>query len=116
MTGASLYALCNLTTLVGALGASALGDPDAWGLDAAGPAVFLALLAPMVKGRTERAVAAVVLAIGCLPVLPAGVPVLIAVVAAPLVLVAGRRRAPSADAGGPVAADTPDETRGEAAR
>ncbi|WP_335978883.1 AzlC family ABC transporter permease [Streptomyces sp. CA2R106] len=88
VTGASLYVLWNLTTLLGALGASALGDPDAWGLDAAGPAVFLALLAPMVKGRTERMVAAlaVLLALACLPLLPAGVPVLVAALAAPLVL------------------------------
>jgi predicted branched-subunit amino acid permease len=92
VTGASLYVLWNLTTLLGAMGASALGDPGAWGLDAAGPAVFLALLAPMVKGRTERAAAAlaVVLALGCLPLLPAGVPVLAAALAAPIVLAAGR--------------------------
>lgn len=92
VTGASLYVLWNLTTLIGAAGASALGDPAAWGLDAAGPAVFLALLAPMVKGRTERAVAglAVLLALGCLPLLPAGVPVLVAALAAPLVLAAAR--------------------------
>jgi predicted branched-subunit amino acid permease len=93
VTGASLYALWNLTTLVGALGASALGDPDAWGLDAAGPAVFLALIAPMVKGRTERAVAAlaVLLALAGLPLLPAGVPVLVAALAAPMVLAVSRR-------------------------
>ncbi len=93
VTGASLYVLWNLTTLLGALGASALGDPAAWGLDAAGPAVFLALLAPMVKGRTERAVAAlaVALALTGLPLLPAGVPVLVAALAAPLVLAAGGR-------------------------
>lgn len=95
VTGASLYALWNLTTLLGALGASALGDPNAWGLDAAGPAVFLALLAPMVKGRAERAVAAlaVLLALACLPVLPAGVPVLVAALAAPLVLAARKAAA-----------------------
>lgn len=119
VTGASLYVLWNLTTLFGALGASALGNPDAWGLDAAGPAVFLALLAPMVKGRTERAVAAVavVLAAGCLPVLPAGVPVLAAILAAPLVLAATRRStAPSTEDGGPIATDVPDETCEEAAR
>ncbi|MER6978573.1 trypsin-like peptidase domain-containing protein [Streptomyces carpinensis] len=46
VTGVTLYVLWNLTTLLGALGAKALGDTDAWGLDAAGPAVFLALLAP----------------------------------------------------------------------
>ncbi|MGI5438113.1 AzlC family ABC transporter permease [Streptomyces shenzhenensis] len=94
VTGVSLYVLWNLTTLLGALGAEAIGDTDAWGLDAAGPAVFLALLAPMLKSVTERAVAglAVLLGLGLLPVLPAGVPVLVAALAAPLALfVEGRR-------------------------
>ncbi|WP_406376903.1 AzlC family ABC transporter permease [Streptomyces sp. NBC_00647] len=107
VTGLSLYLLWNLTTLLGAAGAEAIGDTDAWGLDAAGPAVFLALLAPMLKSTTERAVAgiAVLLGLGLLPVLPAGVPVLVAALAAPAVLyVTGRRGAPTtADAptGGP---------------
>ncbi|GAA2563473.1 AzlC family ABC transporter permease [Streptomyces levis] len=95
VTGLTLYVLWNLTTLLGALGAEAIGDTDAWGLDAAGPAVFLALLAPMLKTGTERAAAglAVLLGLGLLPVLPAGVPVLLAALAAPLVLWAeGRRR------------------------
>ncbi|MFI2228159.1 AzlC family ABC transporter permease [Streptomyces fradiae] len=88
VTGLTLYVLWNLTTLIGALGAEAIGDTDAWGLDAAGPAVFLALLAPMLRSTTERAVAAlaVVLGLGSLPVLPAGVPVLVAALAAPAVL------------------------------
>ncbi|MEV7683958.1 AzlC family ABC transporter permease [Streptomyces sp. NPDC088341] len=96
VTGLSLYLLWNLTTLAGALGAEALGDTAAWGLDAAGPAVFLALLAPMLRTTTERMVAglAVVLALGFLPVLPAGVPVLVAALAAPAVLwLEGRRLA-----------------------
>lgn len=88
VTGLTLYVLWNLTTLLGALGAEAIGDTDAWGLDAAGPAVFLALLAPMLRTTTERVVAglAVLLVLGLLPVLPAGVPVLIAALAAPAVL------------------------------
>ncbi|UYQ64788.1 AzlC family ABC transporter permease [Streptomyces peucetius] len=88
LTGLTLYVLWNLTTLLGALGAEALGDTNAWGLDAAGPAVFLALLAPMLRTATERAVAglAVLLGLGFLPVLPAGVPVLVAAFAAPAVL------------------------------
>lgn len=88
VTGLTLYVLWNLTTLLGALGAEAIGDTDAWGLDAAGPAVFLALLAPMLRSATERAVAAlaVLLGLGLLPVLPAGVPVLVAALAAPAVL------------------------------
>ncbi len=95
VTGLSLYVLWNLTTLLGAVGAEAIGDTAAWGLDAAGPAVFLALLAPMLKTGTERAVAglAVVLGLGLLPVLPAGVPVLVAALAAPAVLWAQGRRA-----------------------
>ncbi|MFF9061690.1 AzlC family ABC transporter permease [Streptomyces sp. NPDC014882] len=94
VTGLSLYVLWNLTTLLGALGAEAIGDTDAWGLDAAGPAVFLALLAPMLKSTTERAAAAlaVLLGLGLLPVLPGGVPVLVAALAAPLALWAEGRR------------------------
>ncbi|WP_446040080.1 AzlC family ABC transporter permease [Streptomyces sp. SID1121] len=98
VTGLTLYLLWNLTTLAGALGAEALGDTDAWGLDAAGPAVFLALLAPMLRTATERTVAglAVVLGLGFLPVLPGGVPVLVAALAAPAALyvqgVHGRRK------------------------
>jgi len=94
VTGLSLYVLWNLTTLLGALGARAIGDTDAWGLDAAGPAVFLALLAPMLRTATERAVAglAVLLGLGLLPVLPGGVPVLVAALAAPVVLFLQGRR------------------------
>jgi predicted branched-subunit amino acid permease len=95
VTGLTLYVLWNVTTLLGALGAEAIGDTDAWGIDAAGPAVFLALLAPMLRTTTERVVAglAVVLGLGLLPVLPAGVPVLVAALATPAVLwLEGRRR------------------------
>ncbi|WP_438874185.1 AzlC family ABC transporter permease, partial [Streptomyces calidiresistens] len=94
VTAVSLYALWNLTTLLGALGASRIADPAVWGLDAAGPAVFLALLAPMLRSGRERATAglAVVIALVALPILPAGVPVLTAALAAPLVLVATRGR------------------------
>ncbi|QBJ92651.1 branched-chain amino acid ABC transporter permease [Streptomyces seoulensis] len=108
VTGLSLYVLWNLTTLLGALGARALGDTDAWGLDAAGPAVFLALLAPMLTTFTERAVAvlAVVLGLGLLPVLPAGAPVLVAALAAPLALFVQGLRARSARR-----PDAPEEDR-----
>ncbi|MEV0374529.1 AzlC family ABC transporter permease [Streptomyces sp. NPDC050636] len=94
VTGLTLYALWNLTTLGGALGAEALGDTNAWGLDAANPAVFLALLAPMLRTTVERAAAglAVVLLMVTMPVLPTGVPVLLSALAAPAVLfVQGRR-------------------------
>ncbi|MFE9460811.1 AzlC family ABC transporter permease [Streptomyces californicus] len=99
VTGLTLYVLWNLTTLVGALGAEALGDTDAWGLDAASPAVFLALLAPMLRSTVERVTAglAVALALTLLPVLPAGVPVLLSALAAPVVLFLMGRAKGSAD-------------------
>ncbi|MFE9256858.1 AzlC family ABC transporter permease [Streptomyces sp. NPDC006879] len=95
VTGLTLYVLWNLTTLLGALGAEAIGDTAAWGLDAAGPAVFLALLAPMLRTPTQRVTAALalLLGLGTLPVLPSGVPVLAAALAAPLVLYIGGRPA-----------------------
>ncbi|WP_242579982.1 AzlC family ABC transporter permease [Streptomyces sp. MST-110588] len=118
-TGLTLYVLWNLTTLIGAMGAQALGDTDAWGLDAAGPAVFLALLAPMLRGTAERAVAglAVVLLVGTLPVLPAGVPVLVAALAAPAVLFVRGRTAASGPARVPESRAPRDRTatpKGEA--
>ncbi|GIH60603.1 AzlC family ABC transporter permease [Microbispora siamensis] len=166
VTGVSLYAGWNVTTFLGALGASALGDPAAWGLDAAGPAVFLALLLPMLRARSsstpaatppadppaapaaappaapaaaspaaspgpagdkarthaappatsagraplvraifrreEAAVAAlaVVLALACVPFVPAGVPVLVAVLAAPAMLAVSRLLARRSPGGG----------------
>ncbi|MBB1243154.1 AzlC family ABC transporter permease [Streptomyces durbertensis] len=100
VTGAAVYLLWNLTTLLGALGAGALGDPRAWGLDAAGPAVFLALLGPMLRTSAERATAvlAVLLAMALLPVLPAGLPVLLAALAAPTVLLLDGLRSRSKEA------------------
>ncbi|NLU73744.1 AzlC family ABC transporter permease [Streptomyces sp. HNM0575] len=90
VTGVTVFVLWNLTTLLGALGAGALGDTATWGLDAAGPAVFLALLAPMLRTGAARATAALgaALGLGLLPVLPGGVPVLLAALAAPAVLLA----------------------------
>ncbi|MER8265183.1 AzlC family ABC transporter permease [Streptomyces griseus] len=116
VTGLTLYVLWNLTTLVGALGAEALGDTDAWGLDAASPAVFLALLAPMLKSTVERVTAglAVVLALTLLPVLPAGVPVLLSALAAPVVLFLSGRTKPGATPQDPEG--TPATRRGKTAR
>ncbi|GCD34404.1 branched-chain amino acid ABC transporter permease [Streptomyces chrestomyceticus JCM 4735] len=95
VTGVTLYLLWNLTTFAGARGAGALGDQAAWGLDAAGPAVFVALLAPLLTSTVERFAAglAVVLLLVTLPLLPAGVPVLVAALAAPAVLYVEGRRA-----------------------
>jgi predicted branched-subunit amino acid permease len=87
VTGITLFLLWNLTTLIGALGAGSLGDPTRYGLDAAGPAVFLALLAPRLRDSEERGVAvvAVGLVLAGTLALPTGVPVLLALAAVPLV-------------------------------
>lgn len=89
-TGAAVFVGWNAMTLVGAVGASALDDPGVLGLDVAGPAAFVALLAPRLTGREPWAVAlaAAILALAAAPLVPAGVPVL---VAAAVAIVAGLR-------------------------
>jgi 4-azaleucine resistance transporter AzlC len=71
-------------TLIGVLGGSALGDPAALGLDAIFPAFFLGLLAAELS--RPRALAAALLggaiALALTPVLPPGLPVLLASAAA----------------------------------
>lgn len=84
-TFCAIYLTWNLTTLAGALGAGRIGSPQSFGIDVVGPAAFLALIYPRLRaGRTERAVAvaAVAIALAMTPVLPAGVPVILASFAA----------------------------------
>jgi predicted branched-subunit amino acid permease len=45
-TGISIFILCNISTCVGAVGGEAIGDTSTYGLDAAVPAAFLALVWP----------------------------------------------------------------------
>jgi predicted branched-subunit amino acid permease len=89
-TGVAVYILWNLTTILGAVVGNALGDPRRFGLDAAAPAAFCALLWPRLKAGEARAVAAVaaVIAVIVAPHAPAGIPVLVAALAA---IVAGLR-------------------------
>jgi len=86
-TGLILFALWQLGSLAGAHVGRAV-DPDAVGLDAAAPAVFLALLWPSLRRREARWVAlgGVVVALALVPVAPPGIPV---VAAAGVALVAG---------------------------
>jgi len=78
-TGATLFILWNLGTLIGALAAHAIPNPKVFGLDAAPPAAFLALLAPRLRAREPLAIAiaAAAAAIVLLPFVPAGVPLLL---------------------------------------
>ncbi|WP_205843649.1 AzlC family ABC transporter permease [Nakamurella deserti] len=83
-TGLSVLGLWNLGTAVGALGAKALQDPSVLGLDAAAAAAFLALLGPRLRGREPWAVAVVaaLVAVVAVPLVPPGVPVLVAALVA----------------------------------
>ena len=77
-TGIAVYIFWNLFTLLGALGAQAMGDPAAFGLDAAVPAAFLGLVWPRLTGKNERflAICAVALALVAPPYVAAGVPII----------------------------------------
>ena len=92
--GLTLYCSWVAGTTVGIAAGSLLGDPETLGLDAAFPALFLALLAGQVHGRTATvaALAGAAVATALVPVVPPGVPVVAASVAC---LVGLRRRAPA---------------------
>ncbi len=115
-TGVGIFVLWNAMTLVGALAGDALGDPRAWGLDAAAAAAFLGLLWPRLASRAMQATAAVAVVVAAVlvPVAPGGVPVLAAAAAAIVVgQVDSRRRsrAPATDGSGP-----PHDPPGEESR
>ena len=78
LTGFGVFIFWNLFTLAGALGAKAMGDPSAWGLDAAVPAAFLGLVWPRLKSSTDKtlAIIAAIFAIATTPFLPAGLPII----------------------------------------
>ena len=85
--GLVLYAAWVAGTALGVAGAAAIKDPADLGLDAAFPALFLALLAGQVHSRRDlaAALAAATVAIVTVPLLPAGLPL----VAAATVCLAG---------------------------
>ncbi len=98
LCGGTLFVAWNVGVVVGAMAGQALGDPDALGLDAAFPAAMFALLLPSLRSAPEakaseaevresgraaamaRRVALVgaVIALVTTPLLPAGLPVLLA--------------------------------------
>ena len=95
-TAVLLYAGWNLATLLGALLGDVLGDVRTWGLDAAAAAAFLGLVWPRLHAKEPIAVA---LAAGfltalLLPVLPAGVPILVVAVLTIVLALVRHRQAP----------------------
>jgi 4-azaleucine resistance transporter AzlC len=95
LTAVCLFTAWNLGTLVGAVAGSGLGNPRDYGLDAVFPAVFLALLAPQLRGpdAMRAAMVGALIALALVPVAPAGVPIIASALAAvPVLVAAGRRR------------------------
>jgi 4-azaleucine resistance transporter AzlC len=90
--GLGLYAGWSGGTAIGVVAGDSLADPATLGLDAAFPALFLALLVPLVRDR--RALAAALLgagiALALTPLTPAGIPVIAATAACLVGLRRGR--------------------------
>ena len=80
--GLGVFVLWNLFTLLGAVLGDALGDPRRWGLDGAAVAAFLALLWPRLQQREPMALAVLcgVATALAVPLLPPGLPILLAAV------------------------------------
>jgi predicted branched-subunit amino acid permease len=102
MIGATIpaYPVWVIGTVIGVVAGGAIGNPEAFGLDALFPAFFLALLVEgELRSRDGRIAAAIgaVIAFALIPVAPAGLPV-IAATAAALIGLRRRNRSQAADA------------------
>ncbi len=84
LTGIGVYVFWNFFTYFGALGASAIGDPAVWGLDAAVPAAFCGLVWPRLKDKKQFLISAlaIVLALSLTPITAAGIPIIATVLLA----------------------------------
>ncbi|MGH2602888.1 MAG: AzlC family ABC transporter permease [Dehalococcoidia bacterium] len=91
--GMTLFVSWNVGTALGVAAGQAIGDPGAFGLDAAFPAALLAIVLPSLRDRAtvRAAVVGAVVAVTATPLLPGGVPVLLALVG----LLAVGRKAPA---------------------
>ncbi|GAA3462873.1 AzlC family ABC transporter permease [Saccharothrix longispora] len=91
--GVALFGAWNVAVVAGALVGRNIGDPGAFGLDAAFPAALVALLLPALKDRVtlNAALLGAAVALATTPFLPAGVPVLLALAG----LLATARREPA---------------------
>jgi 4-azaleucine resistance transporter AzlC len=78
--GATLYVCWVGGTVVGVVGAELVGDPERFGLDAAFPALFLALLIPQLNTRKaiEAAVLGAAIALAAVPFTRPGAPIILA--------------------------------------
>ena len=82
-TGIWLFIFWNSGTIIGVLVGGLLDDPSVWGLDAAFPAAFVALLLPHLRTRAKRitALMGAVITVVAVPLSPVGLPVLLSLFA-----------------------------------
>lgn len=82
-TGIWLFILWNAGTIIGVLVGGLLEDPSVWGLDAAFPAAFVALLMPHLRTRAKKVTAffGAGITIVAVPLSPVGLPVLLSLFA-----------------------------------
>jgi predicted branched-subunit amino acid permease len=78
ISGAILYASWNIGTLLGALVGSSI-NPSDFGLDAAFPVMFIAMLAPHLRTTNGKKAAlfGAVIAVALAPFMPIGLPILV---------------------------------------
>jgi len=100
ITGIAVFVCWNVSTAVGAVAGDAIGDPQAFGLDAAFPAGYAALAVPHLASRAGRVAAAsgVIIALVLVPIAPAGVPIVAAAAGVLPALFVPRKPTEGADA------------------
>jgi len=88
-----LWSFWNVGSIVGVWLGAVIGEPEVWGLDAAFPAAFVALLVPHLRHQPGRVAAfgGAALAVATIPIAPAGVPLLVAALAVVPGWLVGRR-------------------------
>ncbi|TQS43782.1 AzlC family ABC transporter permease [Cryptosporangium phraense] len=93
-SGVTLFVAWNVSVVLGGLAGTVIRDTDALGLDAAFPAVLLALVLPSLNDTATRwaALIGVVVALATTPLLPAGAPVLLALVGVAVVALVRKSR------------------------
>ncbi|MCH2625123.1 MAG: AzlC family ABC transporter permease [Acidimicrobiales bacterium] len=94
ITGISVFVFWNAGTLIGVFLGEVVGDPLSWGLDAAFPAGFFALLLPQLSDRSMRfaAVLGASIAAITISILPQGLPVLAAGLGAAAAATSARKK------------------------
>ncbi len=92
-TGVSVFIFWNLMTLAGALLGDQIGDPANYGLDSAAAAAFLGLVWPRLSSSKFKLIglAAFVVALATISIVPAGIPVLLGALVAAVIQYWGKR-------------------------